>query len=105
MAGRLALVTVDNLPFPQALCSAMFGVVFLPEENCNHTYTHACMHIYTYIYLYILSSCFSTEQSERAPGNAPVDAKVMKAAGWKNALSEFILTCLTSSLLLVQKLF
>lgn len=44
-----------------------------------------------HIYIYILCSCFSTEQSERTPGNAPVDAKVMKAAGWKNARSEFIL--------------
>lgn len=54
-----------------------------------HTHADACMH--AYIDLYILCSCFSTEQSERAPGNAPVDAKVMKAAGWKNVLSEFIL--------------
>lgn len=48
------------------------------------------MHAYIHIYTHILCSCFSTDLSERALGNAPVDAKVMKAAGWKNALSEFV---------------
>lgn len=48
------------------------------------------MHAYIHIYTHILCSCFSTDLSERAPGNAPVDAKVMKAAGWKNAVSEFV---------------
>jgi len=65
----------DKLPFP--LRSAMFGVAFLPERKIATTHTRRCMH--AYIDLYILCSCFSTEQSERAPGNAPVDANVMQA--------------------------
>lgn len=52
--------------------------------------THTCMHLSVYLYIYISSPFFHHWLAEQAPGDAYVDARVMKAIPDWIAVPKFI---------------
>ena len=106
MAGRQARPRlVDSSTTPTdvlCFCTCGHSTAKMGWICSARWHTHTCIHTYIHISsAALLQFHWAGQQAEWAPRNACVDAKVMKAADWKNAL---VLTCLASSSLM-QKLF